>query len=200
MHIYAAQSRQSNSAWASTVCVAFTRSRLATFAISPIRRFTALPPPGPRFLLSHEELATLWHPPTAGVTAEKMRVADYTELEAPAFLPSGAAAGEIVVGQVQHRSDRRIFGQARDDRRRHVHIVGRTRVGRTTLLLNQIHADIASGQGVGLIDPHGDLADTVLRLIPRHRTNDVILFDAADREFAIAFNPLPHDRGIWHRP
>jgi type IV secretory pathway TraG/TraD family ATPase VirD4 len=46
------------------------------------------------------------------------------------------------------------------------------------------------GQGVGLIDPHGDLADTLLRLVPKHRTNDVVLFDAADREYAVAFNPL----------
>jgi type IV secretory pathway TraG/TraD family ATPase VirD4 len=63
-------------------------------------------------------------------------------------------------------------------------------VGKTTLLLGQIYGDILRGEGVGLCDPHGDLADSVLRLIPRHRTNDVVIFDAADPTHAIAFNPL----------
>lgn len=105
-------------------------------------------------------------------------------------LPTGTLPGEVPVGQVKYRQDRRLVGLAREDRRRHVHDVGRTGVGKTTLLLNQIVSDIVAGEGVGLIDPHGDLADTVLKHIPRHRTNDVILFDAADREFAISFNPL----------
>src|SRR5262249_45824874 len=65
---------------------AFTRSRLATFAVSPIRCEATESSTGPEFLVSHEELATLWHPPTAGVTAERMQVANFAELEAPAFL------------------------------------------------------------------------------------------------------------------
>ncbi len=164
---------------------AFTRSRLATFTV---RRDAAAS--GPSFLLSHEELATLWHPPTIGVEAERMQVAGFTELQAPAVLPTGVGDGEVIVGRTVYRSDSRIFGLCREDRRRHVHIVGRTGVGKTTLLLSQLYGDIIRGQGVGLIDPHGDLADTLLRLIPKHRTNDVVLFDAADKEYAVAFNPL----------
>ncbi|MBC7817314.1 MAG: type IV secretory system conjugative DNA transfer family protein, partial [Planctomycetaceae bacterium] len=60
----------------------------------------------------------------------------------------------------------------------------------TTLLQNQIYADIESGRGVCIVDPHCDLAISILRLMPKHRTNDVILFDAGDREFAVSFNPL----------
>ncbi len=63
-------------------------------------------------------------------------------------------------------------------------------MGKTTLLLNQLHADLQAGHGVCLIDPHGDLATSILRLMPTHRTNDVIVFDAGDREFAVSFNPL----------
>lgn len=163
---------------------AFTRSRLATFAVRNGEEES------PSFLLSHEELATLWHPPTIGVEPERMQVAGYTELEAPAVLPAGNDDGEVIVGRTAFRSDDRIFGLRREDRRRHVHIVGRTGVGKTTLLLSQLYGDIMRGQGVGLIDPHGDLADTLLRLVPKHRTNDVVLFDAADRDYAIAFNPL----------
>jgi hypothetical protein len=164
---------------------AFTRSRLATFEVCQNEAVSSN-----LFLLSHEELATLWHPPTVGVEAERMQVAGFTELEAPAILPTGSGVGEVVVGRTVYRRDERLFGLRREDRRRHVHVVGRTGVGKTTLLLSQLHSDILQGQGVGLIDPHGDLADTLLRLIPRHRTNDVVLFDAADRDYAIAFNPL----------
>lgn len=63
-------------------------------------------------------------------------------------------------------------------------------MGKTTLLLNQIHSDLIAGHGVCLVDPHGDLAVSLLRLMPTHRTNDVIVFDAGDREFAVSFNPL----------
>jgi hypothetical protein len=79
---------------------------------------------------------------------------------------------------------------AREDRLRHVHVLGRTGVGKSTLLLNQIRGDIERGAGVCVIDPHGDLAEAVARSIPRHRTNDVIYFDPADDDFSVAFNPL----------
>ena len=90
------------------------------------------------------------------------------------------------------------MGLKREDRRRHLHVVGRTGVGKTTLLLSQLHQDIIRGEGIGLIDPHGDLADSLLKLIPRHRTNDVIVFDASDRTHAVGFNPLacPHPERI----
>lgn len=57
-----------------------------------------------------------------------------------------------------------------------------------------IYSDIMSGRGVGLIDPHGDLADTILKNIPKSRTNDIVLFDPSDTEFPIAFNMLDNPR------
>src|SRR5581483_12162897 len=62
--------------------------------------------------------------------------------------------------------------------------------GKSTLLLNMIVQDIVAGQGVGVLDPHGDLITTVLRRIPKHRVNDVILFDPADEEYPFALNIL----------
>lgn len=165
---------------------AFTRSRLATYKIVPAR----CQPRARSFLLSHEEVATLWHPPTAGVQAERMQTSDFVELEAPPHLPSEEEKGAILLGTTAYRTDRRMVAIRREDRRRHMHVIGRTGVGKTTLLLSQIHNDILRGEGVGLCDPHGDLADSVLRLIPRHRTNDVVIFDAADPTHAIGFNPL----------
>jgi len=168
----------------------FTISRLATFRMTRIRRGRPGTLPKRGFLTSHEELATLFHPPTAGVGAERMHTNDFSEKEAPVSIPSGRSEGEVVLGRVKFRSDTRSFGIAREDRRRHLYIVGKTGVGKTTLLQTQIVADIEAGRGVCLIDPHGDLAETIVRFIPRRRTNDVILFDAADREYAVSFNPL----------
>jgi len=67
-------------------------------------------------------------------------------------------------------------------------------MGKSTLLENMIYSDIMSGRGVGLIDPHGDLADTILKNIPKSRTNDIVLFDPSDTEFPIAFNMLDNPR------
>ena len=169
---------------------AFTKSRLATFRLGPIRKASLKLLRGRGFLLSHEELATLWHPPTATVLAEQMQTTEFTELEAPAKFYSGREDGAVIVGQIRFRDDRRIIGISQEDRRRHLYIVGKTGMGKTTLLQNQIHADINASRGVCLVDPHGDLATSILRLMPTHRTNDVILFDAGDREFAVSFNPL----------
>jgi hypothetical protein len=63
-------------------------------------------------------------------------------------------------------------------------------MGKTTLLQNMIVDDISAGRGVCLIDPHGDLAESVIGLIPKHRTNDVILFDPASKDCGVGFNPV----------
>lgn len=84
----------------------------------------------------------------------------------------------------------KFFGIRADDRSRHLYIIGKTGTGKTTLLKNIIVQDIAAGRGVGVIDPHGDLAQSLLDCIPSWRTDDVVYFNPADQEFPIAFNPL----------
>jgi hypothetical protein len=83
-----------------------------------------------------------------------------------------------------------------EERRRHLYIVGQTGTGKSTLLLNLIAQDLAAGEGLALLDPHGDLAEAVLNHIPRSRTNDLVYINPADIERPIGFNPLsrvPHD-------
>lgn len=77
-----------------------------------------------------------------------------------------------------------------EERRRHLYIVGQTGTGKSTLLLNLIRQDLIAGQGLALLDPHGDLAEAVLAHIPRHRTNDLVYLNPADAERPIGFNPL----------
>lgn len=80
--------------------------------------------------------------------------------------------------------------QAQDDRRRHLYVVGKTGMGKSTLLMTLILQDIEAGRGVFLLDPHGDLCGDVLARIPASRAEDVILLDPSDAERPIGLNIL----------
>src|SRR3954467_11653508 len=79
---------------------------------------------------------------------------------------------------------------APEERRRHLYIVGQTGTGKSTLLLNLIAQDLASDAGLAVLDPHGDLAESVLLHVPRRRTNDLVYVNPADSARPIGFNPL----------
>lgn len=89
-----------------------------------------------------------------------------------------------------YRGVRRPFGIKTDDRRRHMYVVGKTGMGKSTLLENMIIQDIRAGRGLAVVDPHGDLVEKVLRYVPSYRVNDVIYLNPADVDFPIAFNIL----------
>lgn len=95
-----------------------------------------------------------------------------------------------IFGQTNYRHQLRPFGIKRDDRRRHMYIIGKTGMGKTTLLENLIISDIINGEGCCYIDPHGDTAEKILNFIPAHRINDVVYINPADTAFPIAFNIL----------
>lgn len=166
----------------------FTRSRLATFKMS-MPQCNGLHSDR-SFLMSHEELATIWHPPTVMAAPQGMRVTEFVELEAPARFNSEEESGGVVIGTVRFRDDRRLAVLGNGDRRRHMYIVGKTGMGKTTLLQNMIVNDMREKRGLCLVDPHGDLAESLTGMIPSFRTNDVILFDAASRNCSVGFNPL----------
>jgi len=99
--------------------------------------------------------------------------------------------GDIVLfGETTFRNERRRFGIKRDDRRRHMYLIGKTGMGKSTIQENMIIADIRAGQGVAVVDPHGDLVEKILRYVPSNRVNDIIYFNPADYEYPIAFNVL----------
>ena len=79
---------------------------------------------------------------------------------------------------------------AADERRLHVALVGQSGTGKSTLLFNLMMADLLSGRGFVLIDPHGDLSMQVADATPKHRSNDVVYFDPLDPSHAVGFNPL----------
>ena len=95
-----------------------------------------------------------------------------------------------ILGQTNYRNIRKRFGIKTEDRRRHTYIVGKTGMGKSTLLLNCIVQDIRNKNGLAVFDPHGDLVEKILDYIPASRINDTIYFNPADTEFPIAFNVL----------
>lgn len=100
----------------------------------------------------------------------------------------------IALGRSNFRRDRRIFGIDREDRFSHVYIIGKTGTGKSTLLETMIRQDLARGNGLALIDPHGDLAQAIVESIPPSRQADVIYLNAPDPAQPYGYNPLRHVR------
>ncbi|MEK7528793.1 MAG: DUF87 domain-containing protein, partial [Patescibacteria group bacterium] len=145
-------------------------------------------------IFSNEELATIYHLPGHQVQTPSIDWVRSRKMEPPGDLPSFETLNEgetmTVLGKTNFRGSHDEFGIKTEDRRRHMYIIGKTGMGKSTLLENMIYHDIQSGHGVGVVDPHGDLADRVLDFIPASRTNDVVIFDPSDRDFPLAFNML----------
>lgn len=82
------------------------------------------------------------------------------------------------------------FGIKTDDRRRHMYVIGKTGMGKSTMLENMIIQDIRAGRGLAVVDPHGDLVEKVIKYVPSFRVNDIVYLNPADVDFPIAFNIL----------
>lgn len=95
-----------------------------------------------------------------------------------------------IFARTNWRNKNRPFGIRREDRRLHMYVIGRTGMGKTSLLLNMALNDIVAGEGVCFIDPHGDAVEHLLEYIPPHRVGDVVYFNPADLAHPIGLNPL----------
>jgi len=100
--------------------------------------------------------------------------------------------------QTNFRNERRSFGIKRNDRTKHMYIVGKTGMGKTTLLENMAIQDIQRGEGIGIVDPHGSFAEKMLDFIPKNRIKDVIYFCPHDTDWPMAFNVM-EDVGVEQR-
>jgi len=153
-------------------------------------------------ILNIEEMASIYHFPSASVESSAISWAGSKKADAPANIPlsSEVPARELtVLGKTDFRNHVEEFGIKLDDRKRHIYIIGKSGAGKSTLLENMIIDDVFEDRGVIVVDPHGELADKVVDAVPEHRIKDVILFDPSDVDFPIAFNVLdissPDQRG-----
>ena len=94
------------------------------------------------------------------------------------------------LGETNFRNEHKRFGIMRADRRHHTYIIGKTGTGKSTLIANLARQDIVHGEGLALLDPHGDLIEQVLQQVPEEHKSDLVYFDATDPACALAFNPL----------
>ncbi len=94
------------------------------------------------------------------------------------------------LGITTYRDKNTLFGIKRKDRRQHVYLLGKSGTGKSVLLFNMIIQNIINGEGVCLVDPHGENVEAVLSAIPPHRLKDVVYFNPADAEHHIGFNVL----------
>lgn len=92
--------------------------------------------------------------------------------------------------ETNFRNEQVRFGIKRDDRRAHMYVIGKTGTGKSTLLETLIRQDIASGQGLALLDPHGDLVEKILANLPEQRKDDLIYFNVTDQTQPLGLNPL----------
>jgi GTPase SAR1 family protein len=142
------------------------------------------------YKLCNEEVATLWHPPYVTTLPNTARVLA-KKLAPPRLLPTTAGDPQVsFFGRTNYRQQREDFGIRRFDRRRHLYLVGKSGTGKSCLLELLVKSDIEQGYGCAVLDPHGDLVDDILRFIPKHRINDVVIFDPSDINHPPSFNPM----------
>lgn len=147
-----------------------------------------------RFFINIEELATIYHYPKGGKHEVPNLVCTISKkAEPPLDLPKEGVVDTkdlCMFGITNFHNQYIKFGFKRPDRRLHLYVVGKSGVGKSKLLELLILSDINAGKGVGVLDPHGDLVDSVIKRMPEHRLDDVIYFNPADMEYPIGFNPI----------
>ncbi len=138
------------------------------------------------YILNTKEMASLWHLPLQNTETPNLRWLMSKKSAPPSNLPKEG----IIIGKVEYRGKEQFVRIKRADRTRHMYIIGKSGSGKSVLLTSMIMQDIANGDGVGVIDPHGELIDDVLLHIPKERADDVIIFDPSSIENPMGLNML----------
>lgn len=138
-------------------------------------------------LLNQEELCWLVRFPDDPVTSALLKSDSGTTHPAPG---STRQATSLQLGSNEHGGIANPVFLSDEHRFRHTHVIGASGTGKSTLLFDLIRQDIEAGAGVGVLDPHGDLIQHLLGIIPEDRIQDVVLLDPSDEEFSIGFNVL----------
>ncbi len=144
-------------------------------------------------VLNTEELAGLFHLSLSNLEVPKLKALRSRESSLPKELPEN---GVITIGKASYRGqEQTVSFSNREDRRRHLYSIGQTGTGKTSLFREMIRQDMEAGEGVGVIDPHGDLVEDTLANVPKERVEDVVLFEPFDTERPAGLNMLE-----WQTP
>ena len=146
-------------------------------------------------ILSSSELSDLYHFPETELTkTEDLVKSRSQELPAPLSIKRSNAKLDVTVGLNTHGGEAQPIGMTLEQRQKHTYVIGKTGTGKTTLLKSAIYQDMVNDKGVAVLDPHGDMFQELLGIIPKNRQKDVVIFDPSDRDFPIGLNIL--DPGI----
>ena len=193
--VVSSSTKESSEAHLNNIVNAFSQfSSLNSFTKSAVRRKKAFmddfiyryPPLWGGSILTSEELATIYHFPNKSVATPHIFWVNSKRAPAAAHIPTTG----LYLGKSTYRGLSRDVFIERDDRRRHMYIIGKTGTGKTEFLKQMILQDIKNGEGVGVVDPHGDLIEDILQLVPPERAEDVILFDPSDTARPMGLNML----------
>ena len=136
-------------------------------------------------ILNSMELATIFHLPSQNSIPNSQVERQLTkQVDGPAKIPSKG----IFLGVNEFRGQKKKIMLSENDRRRHTYIIGATGMGKSVLLKNIAYQDLMAGRGFAFIDPHGDVAEEILALVPPERIDDVIYFDPGDLEHPMGMN------------
>jgi len=143
--------------------------------------------------MMHAQAVNFFHIPTMENFNKGLEYTLYKKLPYPtnlSTLKNTDTKDLTILGNTDYRGEKITFGIREEDKFRHMYIVGKTGTGKSTFIANLLKSDMIAGNGLALLDPHGELVDTVLEHIPTNRINDVILFDVSDADYPIGFNLL----------
>src|SRR3989339_451387 len=141
-------------------------------------------------ILNLEELASIYHFPTHFIETPYIKAAKSGEAAPPSDLPD---RGDLLVGEADFRNEKKKIYFNREDRQRHFYYIGQTGTGKSWFMQSLIIQDILKGEGVAVIDPHGETVEHILANIPKERIDDVVIFEPFDLERPCGLNMLEYD-------
>lgn len=139
-----------------------------------------------RVVMTGEELASVYHFPLASTETPNIRWLTSRKSPPPANLPKEG----LHLGHIEFRGEKTEAYIKKEDRFRHQYIIGKSGSGKSVFIANLAIQDIRNGDGVCVVDPHGDLVEDILACVPKERADDVVIFDPSDLERPIALNML----------
>ncbi|MEY4744568.1 MAG: hypothetical protein RL272_513 [Candidatus Parcubacteria bacterium] len=139
-----------------------------------------------RMVMTGEELSSLYHFPLSSTETPNIRWLTARKSPPPTNLPKEG----LHLGHIEYRGEKTEAYIKKEDRFRHQYIIGKSGSGKSVFIANLAIQDIRNGDGVCVVDPHGDLVEDILACVPKERADDVVIFDPSDLERPIALNML----------
>ncbi len=145
------------------------------------------------FFCDENQFVNFYHILNKEYFIKNLKYLEYRKLHYPNNIPTTENTPKeklTFLWYTEYKNDKIKFWLKEEDKLRHTYIIGKTWMWKSTLISNMVLSDLKSNSWICVIDPHGDLIDTVLSYVPKHRINDVVLFNVSDFNYPIWFNIL----------